>query len=128
MPRRKITFQKGYNYHIYNRGVNKQKIFFDEENYLYFIRLLKKYTEEFDVSVLAYCLMPNHFHILVEIMGEKDLSICLSRLLNSYVKSINKRYNRVGPLFTDRFKAVHVGGPLAEREGHPRREGPQGRL
>ena len=108
MPRRKIKFQKGYNYHIFNRGINKQKIFFEKENYLHFIRLLKKYSKEFDISILAYCLMPNHFHLLTGITGEKDLSVCLSSLLNSYVKAINKSYNRKGALFSNRFKALHV--------------------
>ncbi len=108
MPRRYIKFVKGCYYHIYNRGKDKQKIFYEHESWLYFIRLLKKNARRFEITVIAYCLMPNHFHLLLRIDGEGDLSKCISNTLNSYVQAINKKYNRVGPFFAERFQSIHV--------------------
>jgi REP element-mobilizing transposase RayT len=62
MPARNQEFQAGEYYHIYHRGANRQKIFFEAENHLYFLRLLNKYREKFVMNVVAYCLMSNHFH------------------------------------------------------------------
>lgn len=108
MPRRFTKFVKGSYYHIYNRGAQKQKIFYESETYLYFLRLLKKYSSEFQITVVAYCLMPNHFHLLVRVDGEKNLSTCMAQLLNAYVKAFNKKYQRSGPLFAERFKSILV--------------------
>jgi putative transposase len=58
--------QPGSFYHIYNRGNNKQEIFFEEKNYHHFLNLFQKYLASF-VDVYAYCLMPNHFHFLIRI-------------------------------------------------------------
>jgi len=108
LPRRFTQFVKGNYYHVYHRGADKQKIFYESENYLYFLRLLKKYSGEFEIAVIAYCLMPNHFHLLVRVDGEKDLSKFVSTILNTYVQALNKRYHRSGPLFIERFKSIHV--------------------
>ncbi len=56
--------EEGKYYHIYNRGNNKQKIFFDDENYLFFLSKFKKYLIP-NIDVFAYCLMPNHFHFFI---------------------------------------------------------------
>ena len=103
----------GNYYHIYNRGINKQLIFFEEENYYYFLRLFKKYVSEF-VDVFAYCLMPNHFHFFIRVKEipfftkpEEGLSIVEKSFRDffiSYSKSINKKYQRTGALFQYRFK------------------------
>jgi putative transposase len=61
-----MNFKAGYTYHIYNRGNNQNRIFFTEDNYLFFLRKVRKeLTEHF--IFLAYCLMPNHFHFLVQV-------------------------------------------------------------
>jgi putative transposase len=65
--------QPGEYYHIYNRGINKDLIFFEEANYAYFIQQFKKYVSEY-VDVFAYCLMPNHFHFFVRIKEVETLS------------------------------------------------------
>ena len=66
--------EEGYFYHIYNRGNNSEKIFFSEENYAYFLKLLTKYI--FPVAdIYAYCLLNNHFHILVRIKEKNEIEI-----------------------------------------------------
>ena len=69
---------------------------------------MKKNIQEFIIPVIAYCLMPNHFHLLLRVDANKDLSRCMSNILNSYVQALNKRYNRTGPLFAERFKSIHI--------------------
>ncbi len=73
MSRRKVVFEKDQFYHVYNRGSNKQNIFFSHENYLFFLKRVQKYKAEFSISVIAYCLMPNHFHFLLK--QKEDASI-----------------------------------------------------
>jgi REP element-mobilizing transposase RayT len=62
MPRRKTSLQTGNFYHIYNRGNNHQIIFFERESYIYFLRLVKEHLITKAVDIVAYCLMPNHYH------------------------------------------------------------------
>jgi REP element-mobilizing transposase RayT len=77
------------------------------ENYLYFLRQLRKYLLPEAVEIIAYCLMPNHYHLLVHLMTD-DLSSLMQPFALSYTKAINKRYGRVGSLFQGRFRAVRV--------------------
>ncbi len=108
MPYRYIEFQAGEYYHIYHRGWDRQKIFFETDNYLYFLRLLKKYCYKFAINIIAYCLMPNHFHFMLQPQKQHNLSVFMRKLQQSYVQAINKRYQRSGPLFYERFRHVHV--------------------
>ena len=107
MPYRAVEFRAGEYYHIYNRGNNYQPIFFEHENYLYFLRQLRKYLVSDGVEIIAYCLMPNHYHLLMHLKTD-DLSGLMQPFALSYTKAINKRYERVGSLFQGRFKAIHV--------------------
>ena len=121
MPYREVVFRAGRHYHIFNRGNNRQRIFFERENYLFFLRRMRKYlmgvqtsevlkTSEVcthPVTVIAYCLMPNHYHLLVQ-LNDDELSRQIMRLSVSYTKAINKRYKRVSALFQGQFKAVPV--------------------
>ncbi len=108
MPRRRTVFSKGCYYHIFNRGVGRGRIFREEENYLYLLRLVGEQTKDFLISVIAYCLMPNHYHFLFRQDGDRSVSECLQAVFNRYVKAFNKRYLRTGALLEDRFKAVCV--------------------
>ena len=108
MPYRHIEFQAGEYYHIYHRGWDRRKIFFDPDNYIYFLRLLKRYHYLFAINVIAYCLMPNHFHFMLQPRKHDNLSAFMRKLQQSYVQAINKRYQRHGPLFYERFQHVHV--------------------
>jgi putative transposase len=113
VPRTATPLLAGEYYHLYNRGHNQQNIFFDRENCLFFLRRMRKYligeakTLEAFVEIVAYCLMPNHYHILL-CPHDDDLSRRMQRFSISYTKAINKRYERVGTLFQGQLKAVHV--------------------
>jgi REP element-mobilizing transposase RayT len=107
MPRRKLEFCLGHYYHLYNRGHNRQDIFFDRQNYLYFMRQLRYHLVEQMVDVVAYCLMPNHYHLLVHLRSD-HLSERMQSFVLSYTKAINQRYGRCGSLFQGRFQAIWV--------------------
>ncbi|MEG4851052.1 transposase [Microcoleus sp. B5-D4] len=109
MPRRQIIFQAGNYYHVYNRGNNRQLIFFERENYIDFLRQLRNHLIIHGVDIIAYCLMPNHYHLLVYLQTD-DFSKLMQSFTLSYAKAINKRYQRVGSLFQGRFQAIHVDG------------------
>jgi len=64
-PFRKKEFYQGGYYHIYNRGANQDLIFFNPDNYLYCLQLLGKYKIKYKISIIGYCLMPNHYHLLI---------------------------------------------------------------
>jgi REP element-mobilizing transposase RayT len=96
---------RGTFHHLYNRGANKNLIFFERENYFYFLKKLNLYKTKYQIEILAYCLMPNHFHLFVKQKTDQfTISKFISNLLNSYVKSINKRYRRSGTLFESKTK------------------------
>ncbi|WP_439880317.1 transposase [Pontibacter sp. MBLB2868] len=109
-------------YHVYTRGNNKESIFKEEGNYFYFLQLFKKYVSPY-ADTYAYCLLPNHVHFLIRIKPEEQLIIRtlenedllkinlqrqFSHLFNAYTKAINKRYNRTGSLFQERFRRKEV--------------------
>lgn len=107
MPYRKEKFYNGAYYHLFNRGVNKETIFFERENYLFFLRQMRKYLTNELLIIIAYCLMPNHYHLLVHLKTDQ-LATVMQRFALSYSKAINKRFNRVGSLFQGPFKAVLI--------------------
>ncbi|MFQ4136887.1 REP-associated tyrosine transposase [Nodosilinea sp. PGN35] len=107
MPRRDLTFQPGHYYHLYNRGNDRQPIFFERENYLHFLRLIRRYLIEQPLDVVAYCLIPNHYHLLVR-CKTNAVSGAMMRLSVAYTKAMNRRYNRVGVVFQGQFQAVAV--------------------
>ncbi len=103
-------------YHVYNRGNNGQDIYFDDENYSFFLKQFDKYLSS-RVDVIAYCLMPNHFHFLIRIkifdgVNDDEISKAITKsfrdFLISYAKSINKKYKRTGALFQQKFKRKEV--------------------
>lgn len=108
MPARQQEFLVGEYYHIFHRGAEGQKIFFETENFLYFLRLVSKYQAILSMKIIAYVLMPSHFHFMMQPGINNNLSDFMRRLQTSYVPAINKRYKRTGPLFYDRFKHKHV--------------------
>ncbi|VAW31914.1 hypothetical protein MNBD_CHLOROFLEXI01-3643 [hydrothermal vent metagenome] len=103
MPRRN-AFSKGSTFHIYNRGANRAPIFFSQENYLYCLRLIKKYAITYQITLIAYCLMPNHYHFLLRQDGDIPISKFINVLFNAYVQAINWQRSRSGTLFEGRFK------------------------
>ena len=98
----------GYYYHVYNRGVNFEKIFYIQENWQYFLRRLRRYFDPKKVDLIAYCLMPNHYHLLV-FLKINDFSLKVMHPFTvSYTKAINKQQGRVGSLFQGPFQANQV--------------------
>ncbi len=105
------NIESGAMYHIFNRGNNKENLFVEDRNYTYFLSLMEKYLTNV-ADIYCYCLMKNHFHLLLKI---KDITIikekkyqekpylAFSHFFNSYTKSINKAYNRTGSLFQEHF-------------------------
>lgn len=103
-------------YHIYNQGNNKERIFYQERNYSYFMSLVEKFIQPY-TDILAYCLMPNHFHFLVYCNENSYLKIKqggneITQLSNgfrklqvSFAQAINKQENRTGSLFRQKSKA-----------------------
>jgi len=130
---RRIPFLEGEYYHIYNRGTDKRVIFNDDHDYRRFVALLylcnsessvnvsdelkkgRSFFELMDiergenlVSIGAYCLMPNHFHILLTQNVENGISDFMKKVGTGYSMYFNKRNERSGALFEGRFKAKHV--------------------
>ena len=102
--RRKQPLVKDHYYHIYNRGVNRQPIFFVKENWSQFLTLLHQYFTREKVNILAYCLMPNHYHLLVYLKIDSFGNEVMQPFTVAFAKSINNQHNRVGPLFQGPFK------------------------
>ena len=93
-------------YHIFNRGNNHELLFYKEFNYSYFLKKYDKYLSE-HVSTFAYCLMPNHFHLLIKTKTD-SVSKQLRKLFQSYALSINKQENRTGSFFTKPFRRIAI--------------------
>jgi len=125
MPSRNILrldAQDAY-YHVYGRGVNKRRIYLDKQDYAVFMNLLKRYLgsdEVHDTSgrpyhnyskqvdLVAFCLMPNHFHFLIYQVEVGALMQLMKAILTSYSRYFNTKYERRGPLFESRYKAAIV--------------------
>ena len=107
MPIR-MSFQQGGYYHLYNRGAGRQVIFCHERNYVYLLRLLKTVAQECSVTVIAYCLLPNHYHWLVRQDGQIPVGKVPARVFGSYSQAFNRAYERTGTLFEGPYKALAV--------------------
>lgn len=131
MSRAKNFFAPEEYYHVYNRGTEKRKIFLTNKDYLRFISLLylcntpepihrSDYLHaslaellaikrgQTLVDIGAYCLMPNHFHILLHEHTDNGISIFMQKLTTAYTMYFNKKYDRNGVLFQGKFKAEHI--------------------
>ena len=105
MPRPPRIHVTGALYHTIARGNNGRKTFLDEKDYQVFVDGLGELKRTMPFSVYAYCLMPNHFHLLIETQ-RVPLSVIMQRLLTRYVKRFNFRHRRTGHLFQGRYKAI----------------------
>lgn len=95
-------------YHIYNRGINSETVFQDDNNMYYFLKLVEKYLIP-KVNILAYCLLNNHFHFAIEVTTDtKEVNQAFSNLFNAYTKAYNKQNYRTGALFERPFKRKHI--------------------
>lgn len=137
MPYRKVVLAPQQIYHVFNRGVAALPIYLSTRSYLRFLDLIGYYRfsntpfsfsqlmslpkeegkkilvglrkeNSIHVEILAYCLMPNHFHFLLKQIADKGISVFMTNLQNSYVKYFNIKNERAGPLFQSMFKAVRI--------------------
>jgi len=130
MSVRKVTLDSGEYYHIYNRGVDKRVIFQDVEDSQYFLDRLCDfnstevvggvYMQNFNkykelrskasklVEIVSYCLLPNHYHILLKANTDEGVSKFMHRVGTGYSKYFNKKYQRSGALFQGKFQATHI--------------------
>lgn len=143
MPAKNILKAYGEDcfYHVYNRGVNKRKIFKDKQDYAVFLSYLKTYLSKVDnigllkiladsgtgaaeksaarkilglnnfcerISLICYCLMPNHFHFLIKQKDKQAMEILMRSMMTRYTMYFNRRHGRVGTLFQSSYKAVLV--------------------
>ena len=106
MPRKPRIEIAGY-YHIINRGVEQKVIFKEAEDYEYFEELMCFYAKSFGITLHNYCLMNNHYHLLIEIQQE-NLSKFMRQLNMNYAIYFNKKYKRTGHLWQGRFKSWYV--------------------
>lgn len=133
MSIRKIAFVEGEYYHVFNRGVDKRTIFENKDDlYYFFRRMIDLNTVDVDsklkskrfyqsgnvskkpddqlVSIVAYCLLPNHFHLVLKQECEKGISKFMQRLGTSYTVYFNNKHKRTGSLFQGKFKANTIDG------------------
>jgi REP element-mobilizing transposase RayT len=104
----KSAFYDGPFYHVYNRGAHKSQIFFSEENYGYCLKLISKYSLSYKVDILAYCLMPNHYHLLVRQQPGGSVARFLQTTFNAYVQAVNKQQGLHGALFESSAQSLNV--------------------
>lgn len=108
MPRRPRKQIENGIYHCILRGINKQDIFFDNQDYFKFLKILKKSKQLFQFKLYSYILMPNHIHL--EFKDEKNLlSETMHNIAISYAKYFNLKYKRIGHVFENRYKSKIVG-------------------
>lgn len=110
-------------YHLYNRGLNKDELFRDDVDYRYFEGLLQRHISiaptadsngklylflRPEIDLVSYCLMPNHFHMLVYIRTDSAATRLMRSVITAYTMYFNRKYKRRGPLYENRFKAVPI--------------------
>jgi len=100
--------QAGHYYHVYNRGCNRERIFANDGNYAFLLKRAKEILADTPLSVIAYCLMPNHYHFLLCPAEYDSISRFIQRLFNSYTQAFNKQQGRNGTLFEGRAKSKLV--------------------
>ena len=107
MPRHARQMSTSGYMHIITRGIGRQLLFEEPEDYQHYLKALDRYCTETHVNVCAYCLMENHVHLLV--YGETEQIILLMKKLGvSYSFYFNRKYDRVGHLFQDRYRSEPV--------------------
>jgi len=122
-PNKTNGLQFGKVYHIFNKAIGSERLFRTETDYHFFLQKLKRFITPY-AKMLSYCLIPNHFHLLVQLKEEEEITFRnfdlissepekifiqrFSDLFNSYSKSYNKAYDRKGRLFLYSFKRIEV--------------------
>ena len=109
-----MTFEENHLFHVFNRGNNMEKLFHSRNNYLLFLSKVRKFILPY-CDIVAWCLMPDHFHLLVKVNYlVKDgilINFAIGRMLSSYAQAINKQFDRKGSLFQEHTKAINMTYP-----------------
>jgi putative transposase len=108
MPRTRRTSPGGYCFHAINRGNRGSRIFHDEADYRAFVQLIGRACERLPIRVIAWCLMPNHFHLVAWPRADGELSRWMHWLLSSHVRRYHRRYGTYGRIWQGRFKAFPI--------------------
>ncbi len=96
-------------YHIYNRGNRKNAIFYEQQDYSRFLSLMRRFSRDYNIEIYLYCLMPNHFHLLVQSgPSPNEISLFMHRFMTSYVMYLNKKYFLVGRLFQSPYQTRYI--------------------
>lgn len=108
MPRTARADVGGLCYHVCSRGNAKATVFTGESDYDVFVALLLRVVRQVPVEILAWCLMPNHLHIVVRTVGDGDLGRFMHRLLTTHVRHHSIRHGSIGRIWQGRFKAFPI--------------------
>lgn len=108
MGRKSRQLSKTGFYHVIFRGINRQHLFEDENDYIYLINTLQDLKIEMKFEVHAYCLLSNHVHLLIREKLLGDISLIMKRLLTKYAMYFNRKYQRTGALITNRYKSIPI--------------------
>lgn len=108
MPRYPRNYIKTTFFHIITQGINKSYIFENPEDIKYYIKIMCKLSEEYRIKLIAYCVMNNHTHMLLEVNELNNLIKYMQSINTRYGKYYNKKYNRVGYVFRDRYKSEGI--------------------
>jgi len=129
MPRITRGLTDGFIYHVLNRGNGKQCIFHKDQDYNIFIETIKEAKSKYRIKIFAYCLMPNHFHLIIMPVQAKELSNFMQWLMTCHVRRYHKHYETSGHVWQGRFKSFiiqkdnHLLTVLRYVEGNPVRAG-----
>lgn len=113
MPRIARGHTGGEIYHLINRGNGRQQVFHKDQDYQAFVKLLSEAGERIPVTLLAYCLMPNHFHLLVRPNSGAELSRWMQWLMTSHVRRYHRHYGTSGHVWQGRYKSF-----IVQEDGH----------
>ena len=105
---KKRNFKSNNPYHIYNRGNKKERLFLNENDYLYFEDALKYSTGIFKVWIYTWCLMGNHYHLLVKSTNPESIMLMMHRITTSYSFHMRSKYHYVGHIFQGRYCTVEI--------------------
>lgn len=108
MPRYPRNYSNTPFFHVMSQGINKSYIFNTADDINYYISLMYKLINDYNINIIAYCIMNNHAHLLLQVKSVDHLSKFMQRLNTSYSRFYNKKYSRVGFVFRNRFKSEGI--------------------
>ena len=108
-------FTKGSIFHIYNKTMQSLKLFYTDNDYLWFLQRFGNVLNNYSATIFAYCLMPNHFHFLIRQDSEKPLYSLFNHSLSPYVRHLNYKLKRKGPIFQEKLQHIKIFNAIRNR-------------